>query len=83
MVGSAVAITVESRFCMNIALATITAVNRVRLLVRSRAGGEGAVESLIAELSVASLPMSGHRRCVLADGAIVLATALCDSAMAS
>ena len=34
MVGSAVAMTVESRFCMNIAQATITAVSRVRPLVR-------------------------------------------------
>ena len=33
MVGSAVAITVESRFCMNSAQATITAVRRVRPLV--------------------------------------------------
>ena len=29
MVGSAVAMTVESRFCMNSALATMTAVSRV------------------------------------------------------
>ena len=37
MVGSAVAITVELRFCMNIAQATMTAVVRVRRLVRMRA----------------------------------------------
>jgi hypothetical protein len=35
IVGSAVAITVESRFCMNSAQATITAVWRVRRLVRT------------------------------------------------
>ena len=34
MVGSAVAIMVESRFCMNIAVATISAVRRVRLETR-------------------------------------------------
>ena len=44
MVGSAVAITVESRFCMNIAQATITAVSRVRPLVRPmRAGAESDI----------------------------------------
>ena len=34
MVGSAVAIIVESRFCMNIAVATISAVSRVRCVTR-------------------------------------------------
>jgi len=43
MVGKAVAITVESRFCINNAQATITAVSRVRPLVAvaRRMGGEG------------------------------------------
>ena len=49
MVGSAVAMTVESRFCMNIAQATITAVRRVRPLVRSLGGRTGSGGSLIAE----------------------------------
>ena len=40
MVGSAVAMTVESRFCMNIAQATITAVRRVRRDVVIRAVGQ-------------------------------------------
>ena len=39
MVGRAVAMTVESRFCMNIAQATITAVRRVRRLVRILGAG--------------------------------------------
>ena len=50
IVGSAVAMIVESRFCMNMAQATIMAVVRVRLLVRIR-GGRAA--SLIARWSVA------------------------------
>ena len=49
MVGSAVAMTVELRFCMNIAQATITAVRRVRPLVRSLRGRTGSGGSLIAE----------------------------------
>src|SRR5215472_17585436 len=50
IVGSAVAITVESRLCMNIALATITAVRRVSPLVRGLAAGR---EALIDRPSVA------------------------------
>ena len=42
MVGSAVAITVESRFCMNKALATITAVIRVWRDVDTRGALPGA-----------------------------------------
>ena len=56
MVGSAVAMTVESRFCMNIAQATITAVRRVRPLVRIR----GAGESPIAQRSVAPPGAGDH-----------------------
>src|SRR3984885_3187462 len=82
MVGSAVAITVESRFCMNIAQATIIAVSRVRLLVRSRRVEEGAGESLIGQLSVASLPMSGHRRRLPDSIPIVPIPAVCESATA-
>ena len=51
MVGSAVAMTVESRFCMNIAQATITAVRRVRRLVRIR-GGRAAVAHRSGRASV-------------------------------
>src|ERR1700760_1456798 len=51
MVGSAVAITVESRFCMNSALATIKAVRRVRL--------ETLVER---EESCAGMPSVSRRR---------------------
>src|ERR1700749_3059723 len=42
MVGSAVAITVESRFCMNSALATITAVRRVSRETRLGCAGDGS-----------------------------------------
>src|SRR5579875_1202738 len=42
MVGSAVAITVESRFCMNNAVATISAVSRVVGLVPDRAAPRSA-----------------------------------------
>ena len=64
MVGRAVAMTVESRLCMNIAHATITAVRRVRLLVRNLPArtGLGSVPwgSLIEQWSVASLPTTDH-----------------------
>src|SRR5580698_10965675 len=49
MVGNAVAIIVESRFCMNIAVATINAVSRVRCVTRlgSRTIGTTWAPSLI------------------------------------
>ena len=60
MVGKAVAITVESRFCMNIAQATIIAVSRVWPLMRRltvRTGLEaGSGGSFIGQGSVA-LPL--------------------------
>ena len=54
MVGRAVAITVESRFCMKKALATIIAVVRVRLVVRTLAGMAVAVWSVISAVSPAA-----------------------------
>ncbi len=51
MVGSAVEITVESRFCMKNALATIIAVVRVRLVVRALAGTVAATDSVILSVS--------------------------------
>ena len=55
MVGNAVAMTVESRFCMNIAHATITAVRRVRPLVRIL-----GAKSTIAQWSVAPPGAGDH-----------------------
>src|SRR6185312_8389516 len=60
MVGSAVAITVESRFCMNMAQATMTAVRRVRPLVRCL-GEAGFCEPLIGQWSVALPRINDHR----------------------